>query len=336
MAGSALGHAHPALSSKRIAARLDWRGGVVWLRDADGAVLASGPVQRIERMPGGPAQVHLPDGWLFETDADLNGLPGARPDRWLSRLEAWHPRLAAVALICLLAAVALWRWGLDLLVALAMAVTPDAPVRAMDGGNMVMIDQVLAEQTQLDLDRQLQVLAIFDGLVRHAPPAPWGEYRLLFRDIPAMGPNAFAMPGGTIVITDQLIQQFEDDDVIAAVLGHEIAHVSERHVLAQLYRAGSIYLLVTLIAGDPGPVLQDFLREGNALLALSYSRGQEAEADRLGVATANAAGHDGAALAEFFDALLDEIGEDELGWLSSHPALADRAAQIRGMAGGTD
>lgn len=88
-----------------------------------------------------------------------------------------------------------------------------------------------------------------------------------------MGPNAFARPGGTIAIIDELLERFDDPNVVAAILGHEMAHVSQKHSLAQLYRAGSTYLLITLIAGDPGPLLDTILVEGNALLSLAYSRG---------------------------------------------------------------
>lgn len=332
--GSAAGHGFAAHTSRRIAARLFWQGNTVWLEDAQGVVLIRGPVERIEQIPGGPVQVHLPDSWLFEADTadDLRHLPGRRSGERLSRFEAWHPRLILVAISCLLAAIAIWRWGLDILVALALAVTPDAPVRAIDFTNVAVIDRSLADETQVSLQRQQEVQAIFDALLRHAPAAPWGEYRLLFRDIPAVGPNAFALPGGTIVVTDQLLDRFDDKDVIAGVLGHEIAHVSERHVLDQLYRAGTGYLLVTLIAGDPGPFLEDALREGNALFSLSYSRGHEAEADRLGIATASAAGYDAAALAEFFEVIEAEFGDAGPGWLSTHPALDDRIDRIRRLA----
>lgn len=333
--GSAAGYAFAALQSRRIDARLIWQGDRVRLDDAGGGVLAVGPVLRIEQIPGSPTLVHLPDGWLFEAApaADLAGLVGPQSGGWLARIEAWHPRLAAVAVLCLLAAWAVWRWGLDLLVVLALAVTPEAPVRAIDTSNMAFVDRVLASESAFPAARRAEVQAIFDRLADAAPPAPWGEYRLLFRDMPAVGPNAFAMPGGTIIVTDDLIRDFPDDDVIAGVLGHEMAHVSERHVLAQLYRAGTTYLLITLIAGDPGPFLRDVLAEGNALAALSYSRKQERQADRLGIATARAAGHDGAALADFFQALRDQHGDDDMGWLSTHPALDERIDRIRALSG---
>ena len=86
-----------------------------------------------------------------------------------------------------------------------------------------------------------------------------------------------------------------------------------------------------MIAGDVGPVLEDLLLEGSALMSLSFSRASEAEADEVGVATARAAGYDPAALAEFFAALEAEYGED-IEWLSTHPASSARAARIKDLA----
>ncbi|MDO5632793.1 MAG: M48 family metallopeptidase [Paracoccus sp. (in: a-proteobacteria)] len=332
--GHAAGVAFAPQSSRRMAARLVWRGADAKVLDDQNVLLTGGTVLRVEHMPDSPALVYLDNGWLFEaaTGSDLASLDSMRPDRWLSWAKAWHPRLMVFALGCLVFAWGIWKWGVGVIVALAVAVTPDSVVWAIDRSNVEMLDRVLADKSALDDAKRQQVQAIFDDLVRHAPPAPGGDYRLLFRDLPAVGPNAFAMPGGTVVITDQLVQDFDDADILAGVLGHELAHVSEQHILTQLYRAGTTYLLIALIAGDPGPLLSDMLREGNAMLSLSYSRQHEAEADRMGVRIATEAGYDGAALARFFDQLQQEYGSQGPAWLSSHPASDERARQIRDYA----
>lgn len=330
--GSLAGHGFAPQTSRRIPARLVWAADTARLEDAQGTLLVQGPVQKTEQLPGGPLLVHLKDGWHFEAEPgenELKSLGGLHRPGLLARMEEWHPRLILFSLFCLLSAFVIWRWGLGLLVAIGLAVTPETAVRGIDSANIEIIDRTLAEDTGLSQQAQQKVQAIFDDLRKAAPPAPWGEYHLLFRDMPEVGLNAFALPGGSIIITDQLVERFEDPDIIAAVLGHEIAHVSERHALAQLYRAGSTYLLITLVAGDPGPLLQDLLREGNVLLSLSYSRQHETEADRLGVRIANKAGYDGAALAGFFELLAAESEGTGPGWLSTHPAAGDRIMQIR-------
>lgn len=337
--GKVKGHAFTARSSRRVPASLVWGGTSVRLESADGALLHEGAVTLNEQLPGGPQLVHIEDGWLFEVACGQDGgnIPGPRHDRWLSSLETWHPRLAGVLVVCLLAGFTIWRWGLGLLVSLALALTPHHIVKGIDASQMAIVDRSIARQTRLSDETRDRVSRIFNDLIAKADAAPWGGYQLHFRDMPEIGANAFAMPGGTIVITDQLVEQFkQDEDVIAAVLGHEIAHVFEKHGLAQLYRAGSIYLLVTLIVGDAGPILEGLLREGNLLLSLSYSREHEEEADRLGVRTAQEAGYDGTALARFFESLEKEGGVDGPSWMSTHPSNHDRIEKIRSYSRGSD
>ncbi len=65
-----------------------------------------------------------------------------------------------------------------------------------------------------------------------------GGYSLNFREGGAIGPNAFALPSGTIILTDELVDIAGDDnDMVLAVLAHEIGHVDKKHSLRQIYRA---------------------------------------------------------------------------------------------------
>ena len=190
------------------------------------------------------------------------------------------------------AGFAVWRWGLGALVAVAVAFTPDALTRAVDDGHLAFADRTLADPSSLGADERERVRAVFRRLDAVAPTARFGDYKLVFRGMPKMGPNAFALPGGTIVVTDELVRAFPEPDVIAGVLGHEIAHVAEAHGLSQVYRSLGTYLLVAIVVGDVGPVLDDLLLEGGLLLSLSHSREHEREADRIGVTLAAKAGYD--------------------------------------------
>ncbi|GAA3877409.1 M48 family metallopeptidase [Celeribacter arenosi] len=300
----------------------------------NGETLVHGMPVRREASFGGTLDLDLPDGWRFSTE-DIKGaraVLGEEPGAWLSNLESWHPRLVLVLIGCLLGAYAIWRWGLNVLVTLAITVTPPTLVGAIDRGNLSAMDQFLAEPTALSAVEQARVRGIFDSIAAAAPQSDFGPYRLEFRDMPAVGANAFALPGGTVVVTDDMVAEFGGDDILAGVIGHELAHVSEEHSLRQLYRSLSVYLLIALIAGDVGPILEDVLLEGSAIVSLSYSRTHEADADALGVATARVAGYDPAALAEFFRRLEAEYGDGGPAWLSTHPANADRIEQIERLA----
>lgn len=279
----------------------------------------------------GPRQIYLPDNWLIQIGdpADV-ALFGEAGSNWVLRFfEDMQPRMIAVVAGAILATWLVWKHGLTLIVAVAVYMTPETIRDAMDRGTLQSIDFLMAEPSALTTSDQEEVRAIFDAILAQVPKRELDsrDFTLLFRDVPDMGPNAFALPGGTIVVTDQLATDFgHDSDVIAGILGHELAHTLQDHGLKQLYRSLSVYVLLAMIAGDLGPVLEDIALEGQLLVRLSFSRTHEAEADKIGVRLASEAGFDGKGLARFFQAL--EAEQLDLPWLSSHPSFESRIEAI--------
>jgi predicted Zn-dependent protease len=169
-----------------------------------------------------------------------------------------------------------------------------------------------------------------DELARRAPRGIDG-YALHFRDGEAIGPNAFALPDGSIVLTDQLVRLADGDhDAILGVLGHEIGHVEHEHSLRRIYRAAGVAGLITLIGGDIGSGAEDLLIQGSAVLSLSYSRADETDADRFSVEIMAEAGRDPAAIARFFKLLRDHLGDrGSNDFFSTHPATEARIEETK-------
>ena len=334
------GDAYLAGSSRRIPARLAStpdRGVVELVGAEDGRVLTGAPpsaIRRERRLGSLPSTVLFPGGWRFHSHDHeaMDALLGTEGADRLHRWEAWRPRLILVVALAFVAAFAVWRWGLGALVAVAIALTPDALPSAIDDSQLAFADRALVDPSALSEAEKDRVRQVFARLKAAAPAPRFGDYTLVFRSVPEMGPNAFAMPGGTVLVTDELVRSFPETDVIAGVLGHEIAHVAETHGLSQVYRSLGTYLLVALIVGDVGPVLNDALLEGGLLLSLAHSREHEREADRIGVALAARAGYDPAALARFFERLSRGKGAEGPSWLSTHPASSERILEIRRLA----
>lgn len=334
------GEAFAAGASRRVVAQLSITpdGRTVELLDwNDGSVLASAPpsaIRRERRLGSLPSTILFPGGWRFRShDHDgIDAYLGTEGSGRLHGWEAWRPRLVLVVALAFVAAFAVWRWGLGALVAVAVALTPDALTRAIDQGHLAFADRTLAAPSGLSEAESNRTRRVFDRLKTVAPPPRFGEYTLVFRSVPKVGPNAFALPGGTVLVTDQLVRTFPEPDVIAGVLGHEIGHVSEAHGLSQVYRSLGTYLLVALIVGDVGPVLSDLLLEGGLLLSLAYSREHEREADRIGVTLAGRAGYDPAAIAVFFERMSEGKPKGGPSWLSTHPATHERIEEIRRLA----
>lgn len=321
--------------SRSVDAVLHAASGQFTVTDATGTVHAAGEMSglRFDAPIGrAPRRVTLPDGALFETTehASIDALNPSRGARSLHGAEAFRPRLIGFVGLTMIAAFVVWRYGLALLVSAAVWLTPPQFARAIDDQTLATFDRLVlepttlapAERARLQNDFAQLSAALSEGEA-HTP------LRLEFRSGP-MGPNAFAMPGGTIVLTDDLVRLADDPDMVAGVMGHEIGHVAHRHSLHQIYRALGLATLVGFLAGDTGPILEAILLEGNLLLQLAYSRAHEFEADAFAVEITHRAGFDPEGMIRFFEHLIEKGLSDPMpSWGSTHPAHDERVAAIR-------
>lgn len=138
--------------------------------------------------------------------------------------------------------------------------------------------------------------------------------------------NAIALPGGNVILFDGLIKQAKTPDEVAGVLAHEIGHVREKHVMQALLRQMGLAVVLGGIDGNSGALV-------NNVLAMSYSRNSEAEADAHSMKVLGNANISPVGTASFFDRLSQLDGSAGVtqdaaitGYLSSHPLSASRKA----------
>jgi Zn-dependent protease with chaperone function len=282
-------------------------------------------------------KITLADHSIFETsDSDFVDSLDSKGAFWqrIARLESFGPHLIVLAIACVVGVFAVYRYGLPLLVNAAIAMTPVEAIEFMDSGTLRSLDSLVTSQSKLAPDRKDELQGLFTILVSAQNRAGEGSdkkrYQLLFRNSPRIGPNAFALPGGTIVMTDQLVKRFPDNELLAGVLAHELGHVAHQHSLKQLYRALGMAGLVALIAGDSGPILEDLILEGNAFLSLSFSRQHEVEADAHSVKLMRDSDMNPAGIIKFFEAIEKKYGGSTMpSWMSTHPATEDRINAIK-------
>lgn len=150
--------------------------------------------------------------------------------------------------------------------------------------------------------------------------------------------NAFALPGGYIYITTGLLVLLEDEAELAAVLGHEIGHVTGRHLAHSQTRetiSGVSMIFLSVLTGE----ISDFLSPGKDLLLQSYDRGEESEADTLALRYVVQAKYDPNGVIRFlatlqrYDELIAKISghkkeEDRWSVWSTHPMTSERKAEI--------
>lgn len=148
--------------------------------------------------------------------------------------------------------------------------------------------------------------------------------------------NAFALPGGHIYVYTGLLKLASDEAELAGVLGHEVAHVSQRHIAERLMAAVGIEALLGMAAGkNPeglGALAGQLAGQG---AMLSFGRDQESDADAHGLPYSVAAGYDPEGFVRLFEKLKKGEGPAFLNFLQSHPLpserIEDAKAQIAKM-----
>lgn len=142
-----------------------------------------------------------------------------------------------------------------------------------------VLDQVVFSASELDEKRQRQLLSRFDEMTQGL--ADEHDLRLEFRKSRYVGPNAFALPSGIIVVTDELVSLADHPNELIAILAHEIGHIRHRHALRRLLQSSGTVLLISSITGDITSITALSAALPTMLLEAKYSRAFESEADEF-------------------------------------------------------
>jgi Zn-dependent protease with chaperone function len=128
--------------------------------------------------------------------------------------------------------------------------------------------------SKIDKTRQASIAAAVNSMCAAFKECP--QYRLEFRESEAIGANAFALPGGIMIITDDLIKLSKNDTEIVAVLAHELGHVKKRHAFRQSIQGALSGLILAAVTGDVSSMASGL---PGVLMQMRYTRELEYEAD---------------------------------------------------------
>jgi predicted Zn-dependent protease len=331
------GRYFPANSAKALPAQL-WgvAGDLRLLVEGDAEARRPKLVSLTDKLGSVPRKFTFEDGSVFEApvEADIDSflaMHGSFFSR-LSRLEAsW--KFAVVAVVATIGLLfATYRYGLPIMASAAAAITPTGIVELMDAGTLKSIDQVFFTQSTLDPGRKAEVQKVFDELAAiSGQTSP--KLNLIFRDGGRLDANAFALPGGTIVVTDQLVKLAQSENEYAGVLAHEIGHVQNRHQLQQIYRLLGISFMIGLIGGDSSQIIDQVIGQAATLQSLAYSREFENDADKRSVEIMVKAGRNPVAFVALLERITKDIpGTKRTNWLSTHPGNEDRRKSVTEIA----
>jgi Zn-dependent protease with chaperone function len=292
-----------------------------------------------ERLGSAPRVITFDDGTHCEV-SDLAGLGsllevgGYREScvvRWQFSTRAMLLSLFALVLLIL----AGHEWFVPWMARQAAEQAPQALVSKLSTDTLKTLDETVLKPSLLPAFRQAALARRFSAL--QPPDAGLVAIRLEFRSGGALGANAFALPSGIILVTDELIALAGSDEEILGVLAHELGHVQARHGLRLMLEGSIVGLVTAWYIGDVSTVLAGLPA---ALSRARYSRAFETEADDFAARMLRGNGIAPARLADMLERMEvshvgkpvgdDRSGASSVDYFSSHPLSIERIRRLRG------
>ncbi|MCQ8877693.1 M48 family metallopeptidase [Pseudoalteromonas shioyasakiensis] len=282
-------------------------------------------------LPGVASELNFAGGGRFVPE-DIN-------HRWAfthtktgmsERLEKSKPLiLASVILIPLLLWFILYR-GIPAIAVYSVSLASPATVEAMGNQSLKVIEKValapsqLPDETQNNIQQQWQQM--LDELNLDST-----IFRLSFYQSDYFAANAFALPHGRVIVTDELVTLLKDKpDALRAILLHEIGHVEYQHGIRLAAQATASTIVLAVIFGDLEGITEVVLGSSSSFLQQAFSRDMEREADKYAIEKLIALGYSNNDFADAIQALqnkLDEQAQLDDSWfkyLSTHPSSQER------------
>ena len=328
------GHFSNGRQARADAARLWLEEGRLHVATPDGRRLIDPePVSEVRvsaRLGRTPRHLYFGSGACFTTDDNdaIDALPGLHGRSGLGlvdRLESrWRFVLASVVATVAAGLIGVF-WGVP---AAARHVAFQLPASVGQEAERVafeMLDRGAFEASRLDRAEQERLQALFAPVIeRHA--AELG-IRVHFRDArKSFGANALALPGGSVVMTDQLVELARHDEELIAILAHEIGHIAERHALRRAVQTSALSLFALLVFGDVSSVPALAASIPVILTEMGYSRDFEREADLFAIRAL----HDSGIAPQRLGDILSRLDPEHSGssYLSTHPPTPERIEMI--------
>ena len=257
------------------------------------------------------------DAWL--------GAGGQRPRLhhvyWLER--RWS--FALGALIAL--GVCSWLFAVHGVPLLARALLPSVP-RSLDQtlgrGTLKALDDFYVKPTKLGAARQRELRDIFASVVNDQPDPQ--RFRLLLRRGAQLGPNALALPDGTIVLTDELAELSRNPDELRAVFAHEVGHVIRRHGMLKVLETSGMAALMYALFADVASTSHLLAGAPAVLASARYSRALETEADDVAFVYLKRHNIPSHVMQDLLKRVEKKLGKSaaDMGYLATHPATSER------------
>lgn len=329
-----LGVAFPPKSSLRHDAELDTTQANVLSLRVDGMIISSDLKYVDISVPVGnlPIRFKLPDGWVFvvERSPELSQwLKSQRKLGWLDKFESNVFGWLVSIVVCIAVVVGSYTHVLPWVSEKVTLAIPD--VVAIELGEEILdtfsSDSGEWQESKLSAAQQAAVRQRVALHLASLEPLPY-PVEVVFRSS-TMGANAFALPGGKVVLLDDLVQLAKTPQQLDSIILHEIGHIHHRHMMKKLVRSSILSVGVALLTGESSGVIDNLAGMGVFILSAGHSREAENEADLFAKQAMLTIYGTSEPMAEMFELFHQQKSIEIPKWLSTHPDLEQRIQDAR-------
>ncbi len=320
-------------SSKSCPAKIKFKAPQLKVQSLDGDLLLESDIDSIKQdsaLPGLPTSLIFTDNSSFTpNDKNINwptkSFLNSVPQRLMNNLSS-------VVVIIILCPVMIWYLIFKTVPAFAGSIAefiPEEPKATISENSLKFLGDYFLE-TDIDPMKRKEIENhFFDTLNRLNVSKE--RYKLLFYKSEALGANAFALPDGTIILTDAMVNKlYANPNSLLAILLHEVGHIENNHGLELIIQSLGVGIIFTYLVGDVQGLTEMITGSGIGigLVQASFSRDMEIEADKYSI---NSLESLGISKKEFIYAMEAALAEDSTGnnnlfldFLSTHPHVEDR------------
>ena len=287
--------------------------------------------------------IFLQNGSLFIADDQLTANHSkfltSTTEGWLSAFDQLGLKTLTIFLAIIVILILGYRYALITFSPTIVKLFPYEWEKQIGKATFDSLNRTLLDETELPTQRVNTLKQRAKNILNQANLHSYPSIEFMKSDI--IGANALALPGGPIIVTDDLVKLLKDDELVLGVIAHEIAHIQERHSLHQIVEIVGLSSLAWLIFGLDEGILEEVALVGINLWSLKKSRDFEKDSDLLALEFLENAGLKKKSFILAIEKLTEHFcSKSKLdksdcltgvksGWLATHPTGAERLKYLR-------
>lgn len=287
--------------------------------------------------------IFLQNGSLFIADDQLTANHSkfltSTTEGWLSAFDQLGLKTLTILLAIIVILILGYRYALITFSPTIVKLFPYEWEKQIGKATFDSLNRTLLDETELPTQRVNTLKQRAKNILNQANLHSYPSIEFMKSDI--IGANALALPGGPIIVTDDLVKLLKDDELVLGVIAHEIAHIQERHSLHQIVEIVGLSSLAWLIFGLDEGILEEVALVGINLWSLKKSRDFEKDSDLLALEFLENAGLKKKSFILAIEKLTEHFcSKSKLdksdcltgvksGWLATHPTGAERLKYLR-------